>query len=93
MRKKSNRTFGENKPKQSQLPLAISPKTCAWGNYPLRCLKRLPANLTRTPFKGERKERKIRLHYQKRLDYNKVNKFSGRVENIQMVNISLDGLI
>jgi len=33
---------------QSQLPLSISPKTSAWGNYPLRCLKKLPTIMTRT---------------------------------------------
>ena len=32
------RRISENKPKQSQSPPAISPKTCAWGNYPLSSL-------------------------------------------------------
>jgi hypothetical protein len=48
--KKSNRTFGENKPNQSQ-----SPPAQGWGlkvandvNYPLMCLKNLPINLTCT---------------------------------------------
>ena len=60
MRKKSNRTLGENKPNQSQLPpgLVTAERAGAgqgWGlkvandvNYPLRCLKKLPTNLTRT---------------------------------------------
>jgi len=66
MRKKSNRTLGENKPKQSQfqnrgsLPAVSvaglpagggtedSKNGGNYGNYPLICLKNLPAIMTCT---------------------------------------------
>jgi len=33
--KKIKQELSKNKPNQSQLPTVISPKTCAWGDFPL----------------------------------------------------------